>query len=83
MRQVPSGTRGCAEAKGVAQTQHNRNGRTAAEQSAWAEGYETAVRDAIALVEALAGPGHASLSAPVLLHVQSLLLELRSRREAA
>lgn len=46
---------------------------------AWSEGYEAAVNDAVALIDSMGGSPRSNLSAPVLQHLRSRLLQLSER----
>ena len=49
----------------------------AGEKSAWSSGYETAIDDAIRLVDAMRGPGTSNLAAPILLRIRAELIAIR------
>mgnify|MGYP007112904010 FL=1 len=42
----------------------------------WLDGYEAAVRDAVAMVDGLSAPGTGSLSSPVFLRLRSRLVQM-------
>lgn len=50
--------------------------------AAWLAGYRAAIADAMAIVDALGGPGFHNLSAPVLLRVKARLADLEGQHAA-
>lgn len=55
---------------------------TKLEMAAWLAGYRAAIADAMAIVDALGGPGFHNLSAPVLLRVKARLADLEGQHAA-
>lgn len=47
------------------------------EQRAWQAGFESAIDEAIGLVDAMRGPGLANLASPILLRIRAELIALR------
>ncbi len=47
------------------------------EKSAWTSGYETALDDAIRMVDLLRGPGGTNLATPIILRLRAELIALR------
>ena len=47
------------------------------EKSAWTSGYETALDDAIRMVDSLRGPGGTNLATPIILRLRAELIALR------
>lgn len=47
------------------------------EQKAWQMGFESAVDEAISLIDAMRGPGMANLASPILLRIRAELIALR------
>lgn len=49
----------------------------AGEARAWKSGYESAIEEAIRLVDAMRGPTTSSMAAPILLRIRAELIALR------
>jgi hypothetical protein len=47
------------------------------EQSAWTSGYESALDDAIRMVDSLRGSGAANLATPIILRLRAELIAMR------
>ena len=49
----------------------------------WYNGYETAIDEAIRLVDAMRGPAASNLASPILLRIRAELIALRESRSQA
>ncbi len=48
----------------------------------WENGFDTAIDEAIQMVDAMRSPGIANMAAPILLRIRAELIALRERRPA-
>ena len=55
----------------------------ATDVKAWNNGYETAIDEAIRLVDAMRGPAASDLASPILLRIRAELIALRKPRPQA
>ena len=55
--------------------------KSTGEQSAWSSGYESAIDDAIRVVDAMRGPGTSNLATPILLRIRAELIAIRESAE--
>lgn len=56
---------------------------TPIEPTPWQAGYDTAIDDAIRMVDAMRGPGVANMAAPILLRIRAELIALREGDSAS
>jgi hypothetical protein len=48
---------------------------------AWTSGYETALNEAVRIVDAMRGPGANNLATPIILRIRAELIALREGRQ--
>ncbi|MEO8538631.1 MAG: hypothetical protein ABI577_02745 [bacterium] len=47
------------------------------DKSAWSEGFDAAIEEAIRVVDAMRGPGVSNMASPILLRIRAELIALR------
>ena len=53
------------------------------EAAAWTSGYESAIDEAIRVVDAMRGPGATNLATPIILRIRAELIAMREGRPIA